>query len=160
MPATMILTGIPELDKTLSTLRKTTANKVARAALRKGASIGAKAVKREIPSLQKNARKAIGHSVKRSKVSGQTVAMFGTAGKRSASKKHQSKGVGISSANIHWLLLGTKERSHKSGKATGEMPGSDAVSKGANKSKQEMFSGMTSQAEKTLLREVSKIASR
>ena len=160
MPASMIMTGILELDTTLSTLRKTTANKVARAALRKGASIGAKAVKKEIPSLQKNARKAIGHSVKKNKTIDQTVAMFGTAGKRSASKKHQSKGVGITSANIHWLLIGTKERFHKSGKSTGEMPGSDAVSRGANKSKQELFSGMVTQARITLSREVSKVASR
>lgn len=160
--AEFILTGIKELDKELNRLDRKVSNKVARSTLRKGGSIGAKAVRKEIPSLQKSARKAIGHSVKKGKA-GITEAKIGTTGKRTSSSKRTKKhsgGVGITKNNIHWYLLGTAKRRHKSGKNTGAMPGNDAVSKGILKSRSAMKAGMIKQAEKTLAKEVSKSASR
>ena len=157
--AEFILTGITELDKELDKLDRKTRNKVARSSLRKGASIGAKAVKKEIPSTQKSARKAIGHSVKKDK-NGITPAKFGTAGKRAASikrKKNHSGGVGISKYNIHWLLMGTAERKQKkTGKSTGKMTGLDAVSKAAKSASVQIKAGMIEQAKTTLKKEIAK----
>lgn len=157
-----IVTGIKELDKELDRLERKTRNRVARGALSKGAQIGAKAVKAEIPSLQKSVRKAIGHSTKKGR-DGITVAKFGTAGKRTSSlkrgKKH-SGGVGISKQNIHWYLMGTKERHHKSGKSTGKMPAVDAVQRGAKKAMPAIKAGMVERAKQILEKEVAKRASR
>jgi hypothetical protein len=43
--------------------------------------------------------------------------------KRIEAGETAGRGVGISIANIHWFVLGTKERQHKSGHPTGSMEG-------------------------------------
>lgn len=156
--AEFIVTGVKELDKQLKKLDRKTNNKVARAALSKGASVGAKAVKKEIPSLQKSARKAIGHSTKK-RSGAVTVAQFGTTGKRTASTKKAkspSGGVGISKYNIHWYLMGTKDRYHKNGRFTGRMPANDAVASGAKKAKPQIKKAMIERAKAVLAKEVAK----
>lgn len=158
--AEFIMTGIKSLDKKLDQLDRKTRNRVARSALSKGASVGAKAVKKEIPSLQKDVRKAIGHSTKKRKSSDfVTVSQFGTTGKRSASvkkKRSASGGVGISKENVHWYLMGTKKRFHKSGKSTGKMPAHNVVAKGAKKAKRSIIKAMKDRAKAVLMKEVAK----
>lgn len=159
--AEFIVTGIKELDRELEKLDRKTRNKVARSALSKGASVGAKAVKKEIPSLQKSVRKAIGHSTKK-RQGAVTVAQFGTTGKRTGSVKRarsKSGGVGISKWNIHWYLMGTANRKHKKGKPTGRMPAADAVTKGAIKALPEIKSEMVKRAKVVLEREALKSGS-
>lgn len=155
-----IMTGLKELDRELDKLDRKTRNKVARAALSKGASIGAKAVKKEIPSLAKSVRKSIGHSVKKGR-NGVTEAKFGAAGKRKSSlkrNKSHSGGVGISKQNVHWYLLGTSVRSHKSGKSVGSMPAQGAVTKGASRATPAIKTGMIERAKTVLAKEVTKRA--
>ncbi len=154
-----ILTGVKQLDRHLKNLERKTGNRIARGALSKGAQIGSKAVKKEIPSRQKSARKAIGWTVKKNKQK-VTEAKFGTVGKRSASlkrgKKH-SGGVGISKRNIHWLILGTGERTQKkTGKSVGKMKGVDYVGRGAQKAKKAITQGIVQRSKELLFKEVEK----
>lgn len=155
-----IVTGIPELDKELDRLDRKVRNKVARSALAKGASIGAKAVKKEIPSLLKSVKRSIGTSVKKGK-EGITIAKFGTVGKRKASfkrSKGHSGGVGISKKNAHWFFMGTTSRTQKkTGRPTGAMPSNDAVRAGARKAMPAIKAGITSKAKERLLKEAQKL---
>lgn len=145
-PAERIILGIPQLDARLQLLKTAVANKCARAGLSKGARLAAKLIKSEIPSKEKSARRAIGSSVKMQKSGpnrGFTEAKAGAAvgqkkGKRqqeaekekSARKAAKKSGVGISAANIHWYIQGTKERTvKKTGQRAGRMPANPVVKK-------------------------------
>jgi hypothetical protein len=154
-----IVTGIPELDKELDRLDRKVRNRVARSALAKGASIGAKAVKAEIPSLLKSVKRSIGTSVKKGK-DGITIAKFGTVGKRKASfkrNKEHSAGVGISKQNAHWFFMGTAKRTQKkTGRVTGKMPSNDAVSRGAKAAMPAIKAGVTKRAKERLAKEIAK----
>ena len=116
-----IVTGHKAIDRRLRHLARKSANKAARAGLNKGVRIGAKELKKAVPSRLKSVRATIGSSVKKSKKTGVTVAKFGFAvGKsrrKKAAKRSTIAGVGISRQNVHWWVLGT---SHRSGR--GKMP--------------------------------------
>jgi hypothetical protein len=131
-----IVTGVRALDRKLASLERKLANKVARAGLTKGARLAAKTIKKEIPSRLKSVRAAIGHSVKKAKkgpTAGITTAKAGAAvGKKrgavSKAKRSTKHGVGIGPPNVHWWIMGTKERRKKTtGASTGRMPANPII---------------------------------
>lgn len=146
LPASRTILGIPELDARLEGLQLAVANRVARGALAKGMRVAVKKIKAQIPSGQKQLRKAIGGSVKKQnrgankgiveakagaavgqKASKQKAAAQSEKAARQAAKK---SGVGISAANIHWYILGTQERTvKKTGQRVGKMPANPVVQK-------------------------------
>lgn len=128
--AERIVTGVRKIDRKLKKLPRRPANRVARAGLTKGARLAAKLIKGKIPSRLKSVRAAIGHSVKKSKdgvTKAKAGAAVGKSRRKKPPKKSSSKGVGISRNNVHWWLLGTTERHHKSGRGTGKMPANGVV---------------------------------
>ncbi len=114
--------GVKQLQKTLNTLKASTQNKLERSAVISGLRATAKAMRAEVPSAWKEARKAIGYSFVRGKGKwkGTTFAKAGVgAGIRKKSREKQSqnkknragrRGVGIGVTNFHWFVLGTEER--------------------------------------------------
>lgn len=130
-----LITGLEDIDKKLSTMKVGAANKIARPTLTKGARVLLKAAKAKVPPQYKDAKKALGMKVdakggrsrneQRAKVGG-GVGIKAEKREKMAAKhaeKRQGKtGVGIGVANIHWAVLGTKERTQKTtGKSTGSM---------------------------------------
>lgn len=115
---TRILTGIDELDKTLSKMKLGAANKIARPAVKKGGGVLLKNMKAAVPSNLKDAKRALGMVVDskggptrkepRAKV-GVAVGKASKAGTRG--KKAGRPGVGIGARNLHWFVLGTAQRS-------------------------------------------------
>lgn len=75
-------------------------------------------------SLKAGARKAIGSKVGRARAEMQGKVGFGVAKKdrsRKLSRGQSSTGLGVSAQDVHWFVLGTDERMHKSGHAVGEL---------------------------------------
>lgn len=113
------------LLKKMDQLSKAAANKVGKKAITEGAKVMAKAIKKQIPSKQKSARKAIGYSFKRPRSGKYKNVIFAKAGAGAGMKKEKRqkmaakmkesrkkrKGVGIGVSNVMWLLAGTEERS-------------------------------------------------
>ena len=126
------LDGMDAMIRTLNTTKDKTAKKCATAGVRAGLTPLAKAMRAAINAssastgLKRAARKTIGKSLRRYR--GGKGARGGKAGfavgkppKKKAAAAHErsvygqrgakmAKGVGVSSANIHWYVLGTKER--------------------------------------------------
>lgn len=121
MPAKRIVTGIEELDARLIELEARTQNQIARAALRRATTVFLQHVRRAITShpqlstvMKRRFRQLLGQARERTPA--------GTAGRKAGfgvGKKRKlipgrsglnSGGVGISGLNIHWALLGTKDR--------------------------------------------------
>lgn len=172
-----IVLGIPELDKALQELKISVANRVARAGLSAGIRLAVKQIKREIPSGQKHLRKAIGGYVKQVKSGpnkGFTAAKGGAAvGKKRSARLAEARqlkaermasgkpGVGITANNIHWWILGTKERTQKTtGRNVGAMPAHPVVREATEKSRGAIFSTIKTRAREQLNRERAKIATR
>jgi len=119
------VSGEKQLLKQMEKLSKAAKNKVGKKAITAGVKLMAKAIKREIPSNQKSARKAIGYGYRKPRSGKFRDMIFAKAGggvgmkknkrekeKQKAKNKSRTKpGVGISSRNVHWLLAGTKDRS-------------------------------------------------
>lgn len=121
------------LLKKMDQLSKAAANKVGKKAITEGAKVMAKAIKKQIPSKQKSARKAIGYSFKRPRSGKYKNVIFAKAGAgagmkklkrrkmnltqevnrlaKNAGAKRKKKGVGMGVSNVMWLLAGTEERS-------------------------------------------------
>lgn len=113
------------LLKKMDQLSKAAANKVGKKAITEGAKVMAKAIKKQIPSKQKSARKAIGYSFRRPRSGKYKNVIFAKAGAGAGMKKEKrqkmaakakesrkkKKGVGIGVSNVMWLLAGTDERS-------------------------------------------------
>ena len=117
---------VRQLLKRMEQLSKAAGNRVGKKAITEGAKLMAKAIKRAIPSRQKSARKAIGHSFKKPRSGKFRNMIFAKAGAGAGMKKEKRqkmaakakekgrggrKGVGIGVSNVHWLLAGTAERS-------------------------------------------------
>lgn len=122
-----ILTGVPECDAMLKAVGLKVGNRAARSVLMKGVRLAVKRIKGKVPSANKSVRKAIGGSVKMQKGGadkGITKAKAGAA----VARKHKSAGgtnggVGIGPENVHWYVLGTKDRTVKStAQKVGAMP--------------------------------------
>lgn len=130
----LILTGMDDIDALLKELPVVVANRAARSGLTKGVRLAAKKIRSQIPSRYKDARKAIGHSVRMDKDGphkGTTQAKAGTAvGKKKTGRKNLpksrgkgQKGIGIHPANLHWFILGTKDRYIRKGVNKGKWTG-------------------------------------
>lgn len=133
------LKGLDKLLRTLNTTRDKTTKKCARAGTNAGLTALTKAMRAAVNStpassaIKRAARKAIGKSLKASRGTGMKGIVGGKAGfsvgKQSKKKREAAKarsmagggGVGISAANIHWFVLGTDDRYHKSGHPTGKI---------------------------------------
>lgn len=145
----LTLSGAAELEKRLIELGANGVIRAGKKALRAGVKRTSQAVKDRIPARMKDARKAIGSSVKGS--GSEIVAKAGAAvgiTKARAEKAKQKRGArtrpgeGISARNIHWLVAGTKQRFKKSGVATGVMKPMPVV--------QEAWSAVQSEVETTI----------
>lgn len=134
----VVLTGVAELDHALSYMHTIHANKVARLCISAGLRKAASNIRRHIKTTirPRTADKGIGWRLKRAtrkhKTEGKTGVAVGRAfrevakmtgpraiGKGKAGRKKLRKGVGISSANLHWFAMGTKKRYTKAGRYTG-----------------------------------------
>lgn len=104
------LTGYRSLDRKLKRMRKTAAGRAVSAGLRKAGQDLAKKVKAEIPSRFKEARKGVGWRKVKRKVEVKVGARVGKRKNIKQKDRTGRKGVGLSAANLHWLLLGTKQR--------------------------------------------------
>lgn len=119
------IVGEQLLLRKLAKLEKAVGKKIGKKAITAGVKILAKAIKSEIPSRQKSARKAIGYSFKRPRSGKWKDIIFAKAGagagmskkkrEKAAAKKKESgprkkKGVGIGVSNVMWLLAGTEKR--------------------------------------------------
>lgn len=120
------VTGDKQLDRRLKHLQKKGAKKAVASGMRKGLRVIVKGIKSEIPANMKDAKKLIGSRFGKTRNSGgELVAKAGAAvgaagkagtGKGAKFKKKKSKdrsghsGVGIGARNIHWYILGTKDR--------------------------------------------------
>lgn len=139
------LTGDKALDRKLAALGPKTSTKAVTAGVNAGLRAVGKAMRSAVnaadasPNLKREARKTIGSKfskAKRGEVKGRKVAKVGfgvgrtkakiarsqtARGKRMRAGKTKGRGVGVSAQNIHWFVLGTKERTSKSGKAFGKI---------------------------------------
>ena len=133
------ITGDKALDRKLRQLRDKMQTKIKKAAVKSALLIGAKHIKKEVPSRFKNVRKSVGVRVGKDKqyVLG---AKVGFRVGRKASKESKAaavaargagKGVGISGQNFHWWILGAGYKVggvrqwKEGGKSTGAMPVQD-----------------------------------
>ena len=128
--------GLKALERKLQHLATHGSSRISRAAVTGAAQPLRKAIRRQVnassasPAMKRAARRTIGSSVK--KRGGDYVLKVGLGvGRQSKAKKiaaseraDQGGGVGISATNIHWPVLGTKNRRRKSppGKSTGSTP--------------------------------------
>ena len=144
--AGVAVSGLKELDRKLKRLASTASDKAITAGVRASTTPIAKAMRAAVNAtsasneLKREARRSIGsrfakpkagkrRGIKEAKV-GFSVGKAGKAvkravaarGKRIAGGKSRGKGVGVSAQNIHWFVLGTNERRHKSsGHPTGKV---------------------------------------
>lgn len=162
-----ILLGVAELDEKLMALKQGTANRVARSGLIKGARLAAQKIKHEVPGHLKTVRAAIGHSVKQTRFSGRagrwTLARAGAAvGLPSSNipraRRSTRDGVGMSTRNLHWFIMGTKDRFRKDGSWTGRMPKFPAVKRAMAKYGTEIMTRIAAGAREQLDRELRKLA--
>ena len=128
--------GFEQLERKLLKLGNAKQVKgVARNAIRAGQRVVVTAMKTKIPGRYKEARKAIGSTLKRVKFgesAGHVAAKVGAAvgkKKQKGPTKRSRRGVGLGARSIHWGILGTKERETKRGNrrfagphSTGQMP--------------------------------------
>jgi hypothetical protein len=108
------LQGADKLFAALKELAEKDSRKAARAAIQKGMTVIARAIRAAVPGQYPEIKKTIGKRLAKSKSGpnqGQIAAKVGAAvGKKidkTPPKKRARPGVGISARNIHWFLLGT-----------------------------------------------------
>ena len=135
---TATVTGDKRLDRRLANLGKRGATRAITAGVRAGLTPVARALRRAINAssvstqVKREARKTVGKRFKRKRGSKIREAKVGFAVGKKVKKESGKKGVGISSNNIHWFVLGTEQRSTKNGRDTGQI--------------EDMFSGLCQQA--------------
>ena len=131
--ADRIITGIEQVDRKLLLLATKDANRIARSGLNAGLTSLARTIRREIDAepisreLKKALKLTVGKRLENNSRRFDVGAKAGFGvGKNTRAKKAQiakrklkrgtaqRKGVGISSANVHWFALGTARRSTNS----------------------------------------------
>lgn len=122
----MSVTGLESLQKTLLSLARDGQQKATRSALAAANTALAKAVRSGVNSsaasseVKREARKLVGKLLR--KKGEQFVAKVGFGVGAKGRKKQQDKSKGfVSPASIHLFVLGTKERTTKSGHPTGRI---------------------------------------
>ena len=140
---TATLLGSKALSRKLDRLATSGSKRAIEAGIRAGMQPIARAMRAAIngtseasPELKREARKTIGARFGKTRAINVRHAKVGfSVGKRKAhiqravkarskrieAGKSGGRGVGISAANIHWFVLGTKERHHDSGHRTGKV---------------------------------------
>lgn len=123
-----VIQGMKAMERKLNQLRTQAAPKAASAGMRAMAVPLKKALRQQVngvsmsPQLKKVSRASVGSSVKKLQDGYRLKVGFGV-GKRTKAKKAKTAnrsrssrpGVGISSANIHWLVFGTGKMSQLAG---------------------------------------------
>lgn len=162
------LTGDKALDRKLKRLGDKVAKRVSAQGVRAALRVIAKGIKSEIPASQKSARKAIGTRFMQSKKNGVTAVVGGSkfttdkieGGVTKAKASHgkgKKPGVGISKNNIHWILLGTGQRTQNTtGRRTGIMPAVGAVKRGFAKTEAAAIKKIQDTIRKGIAREAAK----
>jgi hypothetical protein len=136
-----IITGLRAVERKLNRLATTSSKKATVAGHRASMTTIAKAMRSAVNAsdastfLKREARKSIGARFSKGMAKELTLAKVGFSvgkkakqvksaqaarGKRLGAGKGGGRGVGISAANIHWFVLGTKKRRTKSGFGSGE----------------------------------------
>jgi hypothetical protein len=176
MAQAMRLEGSKQLERKLNAIATQGGKAVSRAAMAGAVVPAKKAIRRGVNSanisgpVKRAARTTIGSSVKKQpgceygakvglSVGKPTKAKKAKASARAAAGKTGEKaGVGLSSANIHWFILGTKIRHTKSGKSTGRIEAELAgiVPQAINTARGEMISEAGRRAAVALKREAMK----
>jgi hypothetical protein len=154
------ITGDKKIDRKLKRLAKSGQKRIARAALGKALTVLARGVRNAIDPKQKSAKKTVGTKNKKNKKTGIHEAKVGFGVGKQPKKKQRGNrpGVGISKTNIHWLLLGTKNRTTEKGKSTGAMPpvGKGWLKNGLKAAEPEAFRVMQETVKTKLAQEVAK----
>ena len=137
------LKGLDRLQRTLTAIGDKASRKAAKAGVNAGLTPLVRAMRSAVnatgasPELKRAARQSLGKRVMKKEgreLSGKAGFGVGKPTKAKKTKAHERsvygqggaklvRGVGISAANIHWPVLGTKERRQKkTGHRTGAMP--------------------------------------
>lgn len=129
--------GLDKLTRSLNELRDKSAKKIAKAGVNAALRVLADAEKASVNAsgasaeLKAAARKTIGKRLKKKEGQGYAGKAGFAVGRQSKAKKQKASdrakdasrmGVGISASNVHWAVLGTKERQTTRGHGTGAMP--------------------------------------
>lgn len=126
--------GLTELVDTFKRLEDKTAKSLMAAGVRASLTNVARAMRKAVNAssassgLKRAARKQVGSRFRKGGLDRMgrqhaVVAKVGFAvGKKATLERAEGRGVGISERNVHWAVLGTDERKHKSGHPTGRMP--------------------------------------
>ncbi len=154
------VTGDVALDALLKQLGGKVANRAITSGLRAGLSHVTKAIRSEIP--QPSVRKAIGNKLKKLR-NGTVIAKVGAGvGPRTRNElasRGKRPGVGISGRNVHWYILGTKQRTQKkTGRNTGQMPANGAEKRGWAKSEPTCMAAIQTKTSAILTKEMAKLA--
>lgn len=156
------ITGDKEIDRKLRHLAGSGQRRVARSGIGKAMTVLSRGIRNAIPPNYRTAKKAIGRRNKKNKVKNKYEAKVGMGvGKQTKSKKQRDPrkpGVGITKANIHWLILGTTTRRREDGSSAGRMPpiGKNWVQQGVKASEGEAVRAMHEQMRKKLAEEARK----
>lgn len=132
-----VLLGKPELDRKLNHLSGKASKRAIVAGIKASLIPIARAMRTGVNAssasheLKKAARQSIGsrftrkrwESVREAKVGFAVGKSKKSVAKRSAKRGEGRPGAGVSASNIHWFVLGTDERTTKSGKSTGRIEG-------------------------------------
>jgi hypothetical protein len=136
------VTGVEEVRRTLEHMARSGAPRAATKAIRAATTPLVSALRAAVTAssapdaVKREGRKTIGRRSVRARdyagvkvvklgfgVGKQTAAQRRKAEKRKAARRAAAKpGQGITKANIHWVILGTRERAHRGGHRTGRMP--------------------------------------
>ncbi len=129
------ITGDKALDRKFKRLAGSGQRKALRAGIRASMTPIAKAMRAAInasdasPSLKREARKTVGKRFAKGRKGGAARGQYGAkvgfavAKKKKDAGERSRPGVGVGSANIHWFVLGTKDRRTKGGHETGKIRG-------------------------------------
>ena len=112
-----------QLDRFDDAVRKRIVKRATKAALK----VIVDGIRGKVPPRFKEVKRLIGErlvslSGQSDIVTGIVGAGVGAASRLTDQSRTHSGGVGISGANIHWFILGTGQRTRKSGGSTGAMP--------------------------------------
>ncbi|MEO1063745.1 MAG: hypothetical protein AAFZ07_20195 [Actinomycetota bacterium] len=146
MPRYATITGDGTLDRRL----RVELPKRTRSSAKKASGAGGRVVRRKlkllVPPRLKSVRATIGMRTDSDRSAGGAVLTkvgfnVGKSRRRTIPARSTDKGVGISRANIHWWVLGTKPRKTAAGRRTGKMPanGRDLVEIAATSTKSEQL---------------------
>lgn len=168
----------------LEQFKNSVQQRIVRRSVGKALTVIRKAIRGKVPSKYKDIKRLVGSRL--GKRLGQSLTLgkvgVGVGIKKAQAKKINDKlkekrayrrfrkrtskaggtigGVGIGPENVHWWILGTKARSHKSGRSTGAMPPQvpDIVKDGFNSSYQNAMNVMIEESRKLIAIERKKIA--